>query len=48
MEYLDKKRQHMYEILMQMYDRKENIYIKHQGNIDKLLRTYFKNIRQKY
>jgi hypothetical protein len=32
---------------MQMYDRKENIYIKQQGNIDKLLRTYIKKYQTK-
>lgn len=48
MEYLDKKATaYVREILMQMYDRKENIYIKQQGNIDKLLRTYIKKYQTK-
>lgn len=48
MEYLDKKATaYVREILMQMYDQKENIYIKQQGNIDKLLRTNFKKYQTK-
>jgi len=48
MEYLDKKATaYVREILMQMYDQKEKIYIKQQGNIDKLLRTNFKKYQTK-
>lgn len=47
-EYLDKKATaYVREILMQMYDQKEKIYIKQQGNIDKLLRTNFKKYQTK-
>lgn len=48
MEYLDKKATaYVREILMQTYDQKEKIYIKQQGNIDKLLRTNFKKYQTK-
>ena len=48
MEYLDKKATaYVREILMQTYDQKEKIYIKQQGNIDKLLRTYIKKYQTK-
>ncbi|WP_180000838.1 hypothetical protein [Acinetobacter sp. YH12255] len=47
-EYLDKKATaYVREILMQMYDQKEKIYTKQQGNIDKLLRTNFKKYQTK-
>lgn len=48
MEYLDKKATaYVREILIQMYDQKEKTYKKQQGNIDKLLQTYFKKYQTK-
>lgn len=48
MEYLDKKATaYAREILIQMYDQKGKKYKKQQGNIDKLLRTYFKKYQTK-
>ena len=48
MEFLNKKAEvYVREILMQTYEGKENLYIKQQENIDKLLRTYFKKYQTK-